>query len=236
MVHDELSYVLGAETFLRGRLTNPPHVMARHFETFHVLQRPTYASKYPPANALVIAAGWKLGGEPVRWGGSLLLRSCARACAGCCSAGSGASWASASALGGRVEARRHILGDIRTGGVRWQPALVRWSSALAYRLIRAPSTPKAWVTARNAVVLALGLLVLANSRPYEGLWFALPVMMVLLVHLVRRQARGLEWLPAPKRRSPIPRGDGDGRRGDARIQPCGHGPLVRDALRRLREG
>ena len=57
----------------------------------------------------------------------------------------------------------------------------------AYRLIRAPSAPKAWVSARNAVVLALGLLVLANSRPYEGLWFALPVMMVLLVHLVRRQ-------------------------------------------------
>jgi hypothetical protein len=57
----------------------------------------------------------------------------------------------------------------------------------AYRLIRAPSAPKTWVTACNAVVLALGLLVLANSRPYEGLWFALPVMMVLLVNLVRRK-------------------------------------------------
>lgn len=72
-VHDEFSYLLQADTFLHGRLANPPLKYPEFFASPHVLTTPTYASKYPPAQALWLALGGSFPYSGVLWQGAALV-------------------------------------------------------------------------------------------------------------------------------------------------------------------
>jgi hypothetical protein len=163
-VHDEFSYLLGADTFASGRVTNPPHPLWVHFETFHENPLPTYCSKYPPAQALFLAAGQVLFGHP--WFGVCL--SMGVLAAAVC-------WM----LQGWVSRNYALLTTflaILVWGLSglwmnsyWGGAVAGAGGALVIgavpRLLRKPGvTP--------SLLGSIGLMLLANSRPFEGFLLA----------------------------------------------------------------
>jgi hypothetical protein len=188
-VHDEFSYLLGGETLALGRLANPPHPMWVHFETFHENFAPTYASKYPPAQALFLALGWKLFGHP--WYGVWL--SCGLMCAVLCWMLQGWLPPRYALLGGLMAAAEWGIAGYWSNSY-WGGAVAAAAGALVIgavpRLVRRPR-------AGVAALAALGAVALANSRPYEGGLTAAACMAALLMWR-RRAGRPLTDLLAPR--------------------------------------
>ena len=175
---DEFSYLLAADTFAHGRLTNPTHPMWEHFETLHEIQQPTYMSMYPPAQGLALAAGEKLG-HP--WIGQLLIT--ALMCAALCwmlQAWVPPGWA---LLGGFLAVLRLGLLSYWINGY-WSASIVALGGAL---LLGALPRIRRNGRMRDAIWMAIGLIILANSRPYEGFVLSLPVLAAMLIWLSRKQ-------------------------------------------------
>lgn len=181
-IHDEFSYLLASDTFVRGRLTNPPHPRWEHFESFHILQRPTYATKYPPAPALSLALGQLLTGEPTVgvWIAYALL--CA-VLTWMLQAWAPARWA----LWGGLFAALWLAG-LHAGKGYW--AFSFWGGTTAatggalvlggLRRVMDSTGPG------GSAAMGIGLAILAASRPFEGLLAAVLPLCLFVVWGLRR--------------------------------------------------
>jgi len=177
-IHDDFSYLLAADTFAHGRLTNPTPAMWTHFESFHITLKPTYMSMYFPAQGLFMAAGQLIAGHP--WWG--VWASCGLMCAALCWMLQGwlpPGWA---LLGAMLAVLRLALFsywvNTYTGG-----AVAAIGGALVLGAL--PRIRRSF-RARDFFWMALGLAILANSRPYEGLLISIPSLAVLAWSLLKQ--------------------------------------------------
>lgn len=172
-IHDEFSFLLAADTFASGRLTNPTPAMWTHFEAAHLTMVPTYMSMYFPGQGLVLAAGKVLLGDP--WYGLLFIN--ALMCAALCWMLQGwlpPPWA---LLGGIIAVLRISLFSWWINSYVGAGALAALGGALVLgglpRFMRKPRSS-------SAIVMAIGMAILAITRLYECMLLCLAVGVVLI--------------------------------------------------------
>ena len=165
-LHDEFSYLLAGDTFASGRVANDSHPFWMHFESMHILQQPRYASKYPPMQGLFLAAGQFLLNRPL----SGVWLSTSFAVAAIC-------WM----LQGWVPRRWALFGGLiavfHSGlQLEWGQSFMGGAPAVIGSALLYGALPR-WRHSRSAssgFAGAVGLAILANSRPFEGLLVSVP--------------------------------------------------------------
>jgi hypothetical protein len=164
-LYDEFSHLLEADTLRHFRLANPPHALPQFFETFFVLQRPTYASIYPPGQGLALAIGWTLFGHP--WAG--VLAATAAFCGLC-------YWMLRGWVSPRWALAGGLLAVIEFGPLNqwmneyWGGEWIAASGCLVFgALPRLRAAPRR----RDAILLGLGLAMHLITRPYESIFLFL---------------------------------------------------------------
>ena len=186
-IYDEFSHLLVADTLRHFRLANPAHPLPQFFETFFVLQQPTYSSIYPIGQGLALAVGWTILGLP--WAGVIL--TVAALCALCYWMLRGWTTPGWALVGG-------LLAVIEFGPLNqwmnnyWGGALPAAGGCLVFgALPRIRQSGRL----RDAVLLGLGLSINLLTRPYESIFLLLGVVLYFLPAL--RKSGALRALVRP---------------------------------------
>jgi hypothetical protein len=171
-IYDEFGHLFVADTLLHFRLANPTHVMHRFFETFFILQEPTYSSIYPIGQGLMLALGRAISGLP--WTGVLLSTSAfAALCYWMLRGWTTPAWALA---GG-------ILAIMEFGPLnQWMNGYWGGTLAAAAGCMVFGALPRLAerVNTRDALILGGGLSIHLLTRPYESLFLVIGVVLFLL--------------------------------------------------------
>jgi hypothetical protein len=176
---DEFSYKLMGETLVRGHVSSPGPPLPEFFDTFHILVRPVYASKYFPAPGLFLALAEKLTGHDAVgiWLGSAF--ACA-ATTWMLRAWIGAGWA---LFGGFLMIVQYGVFSYWSQTF-WGGMVAAFGGALFFGAVRCLWGSFRW---QDGIWLTLGLLILANSRPLEGLLAAIPTIGLFIHQFWRNQ-------------------------------------------------
>jgi hypothetical protein len=194
MIEDEFSYLLGARTLALGRLTNATPALWQHFESFHINLVPSYQSMYPPGPTLFYALGLIVGGNPW-WGVWLAMGLMAGAF---CWALQPLVRPRYALLAGLIVACRYGIFSLFSDSY-WGGAVSALGGALtvgAFARLVNPRPKGASPKLRNVVLLVIGVALLANTRPFEGFLFALPVAAALLAWIVKQRQYAKVLAPA----------------------------------------
>lgn len=171
-VPDDFSFLLASDTFAHGRLSNPTPAMWTHFESIHITMQPTYQSMYFPGQGLLLAVGQVLFGHP--W--FALLAAAGIFCGvltWTLQAWLPPSWA---LLGGFIAVIRLALFSDWINTYHTAGTLAALGGALVLgalpRLVKSPRL-------RYGLLMSAGIVLVACTRPYEGLLLCLPVAVAL---------------------------------------------------------
>ena len=176
-VADESGNLLIADTLAHGRLANPTPRVPAAFEAVYMIVRPVYTSHRPPAYSTVLAVGQLLGHPGI--GVALWVGLLAGACCWFLQGWLPPPWP----LVGAALLALRVGVDSYWGQSYWGGSATAVGGMLLYGAL-----PRLWRWGAPrirrdrfvlAAAIALGLLLLANSRPMEGFVAALPAAAVL---------------------------------------------------------
>lgn len=186
-VHDEWAYLLAGDTYASGRLTNPAHPFWQHFETFHVLSQPSYMAKYPPGTGLTLALGQYLFQLPIA--GVWIVHSLALAALCWMHRGwISANWSFIGCLLLAINVPM-LMGWSQT---YWGGSVAMLGGALLLGAVRRIASEKHRSNTAFAILgvsLGIGCVLLAISRPFEGVLLVVVCGAVLFGRLLRQPSR-----------------------------------------------